>query len=329
MSSAVRSGQAPRQPARSRLLRALRFARNVARWGLPARSLLFGPLSLGDDLLCTAVLREARRRGRPLTMMTARPELFAGNADPARLLPIDDDYVAGLRRLGARVIQPYYVGHHAHDPQRDLLPPRHIIAEMCALAGLRGEIALRPYLALSASEIASGRLHQPRQIALHSSGLAAAIPYDAKEWGPARFIALARQLHPHAKLIQLGSAGDPPLPVDTDLRGRTSLRQAAATLAASNLFIGLEGFLAHLARAVDCPSVIVMGGRAPAEIFGYSANLNLTTSPDCSPCARRSGCPHAMKCMAEITPELAVAGALKLLACAPDRPLPHTTVTLP
>ncbi len=316
-------------PSRSRLLRALRFARNVARWGLPARSLLFGRLSLGDDLLCTAVLREARRRGRPLTMMTARPELFAGNADPVRLLPIDDDYVAGLRRLGARVIQPYYVGHDARDPQRDLLPSRHIIAEMCALAGLRGEVTLRPYLTLTSSELATGRIFSSRQIALHSSGLAAAIPYPAKEWGSDRFTALARQLHPHAKIVQLGSPGDPALPVDTDLRGRTTLRQAAATLAASDLFIGLEGFLAHLARAVDCPSVIVMGGRAPAEIFGYSANLNLATSPDCSPCARRTGCPHDMKCMTAITPEVAATAALALLARPPVRPLPHTTVSLP
>jgi len=304
-----------------------RLAWQLARWGVPRRALLFGPLSLGDDLLCTAVLREARRRGEPFAMFTARPELFAGNPDPARLLPIDDYHVAAVRRLGARVVQPYYVGADPDDRQRDRLPPRHIIAEMCALAGLHGEIALRPHLALTDAERAGGRLF-PGQIALHSSGLAAAIPYDAKEWGPARFAEVARQLAPHAKLIQLGAATDPALPVDTDLRGRTTLREAAALLAGSDVFIGLEGFLTHLARAVDCPAVVVMGGRAPAEIFGYTANRNLVNFPDCAPCARRTGCPYDMKCMTAITPEAVVAAAREL-ACRPRGPLAVETVHLP
>jgi hypothetical protein len=312
---------------RSRVSRALRFARNLARWGIPARSLLFGPLSLGDDLLCTTVLREARRRGTPLAMMTNRPELFAGNSDPTRLLPIDDDYVAGLRRLGARVIQPYYLGADPHDPQRDRLPSRHIAAEMCALAGLRGEVALRPYLNLTAPELASGRRF-PRQVVLHSSGLAAAIPYDTKEWGSVRIAAVAAGLAPHARLVQLGSVRDPAIPGTLDLRGRTSLREAAAVLAAADVFVGLEGFLTHLARAVDCPAVVILGGRAPAEIFGYRANTNLTSFPVCAPCSRRTGCPHNMQCMGEISPASVTAAALRWLAQPPSRPLAVDTATV-
>jgi hypothetical protein len=304
-----------------------RLAWHLMRWGVPRRALLFGPLSLGDDLLCTAVLREARRRGEPFVMFTARPELFAGNSDPESVLPIDDYHIAAIRRLGARVVQPYYVGADPHDGQRDRLPSRHIIAEMCALAGLHGEIALRPYLTLTEAERTGGRLFQ-RQITLQSSGLGAAIPYDAKEWGSARFAEVARQLAPHTKLIQLGAASDPALPVDTDLRGRTTLREAAAILACSDVFIGLEGFLTHLARAVDCPSVVVMGGRVRAEIFGYSANRNLTDFPECAPCARRTGCPHDMKCMAAITPGAVVAAALAL-AARPRSPLPVDVVHLP
>lgn len=305
-----------------------RLAGQFLRWGIPPRSLLFGPLSLGDDLLCSAVLREARKRGKPFAMMTKRPELFAGNSDPSRLLPIDDHYVVALRRLGARVIQPYYVATHPTDPQRDVLPARHIIAEMCALAGLHGEVALRPYLTLTEAELAAGRLF-PSQIAIHSSGLAAAIPYDTKEWGSARFAEVARQLAPHAKIIQLGSLQDPALPVDADLRGKTTLRQAAAILAGSSVFIGLEGFLTHLARAVDCPAVVLLGGRALTEIFGYSSNQNLTTSPECSPCTRRTGCPHAMQCMTAIHPESVASAALAILREPPARPLPHATALLP
>lgn len=315
-------------PFLRRAARLPRLAGQFLRWGIPPRSLLFGPLSLGDDLLCTAVLREARMRGTPFAMMTKRPELFAGNSDPSRLLPIDDHYVVALRRLGARVIQPYYVATHPTDPQRDVLPARHIIAEMCSLAGLHGEVALRPYLTLTETERTGGRLFHS-QIAIHSSGLAAAIPYAAKEWGPDRFAASVRLLAPHTKIIQLGSPLDPALPVDADLRGKTTLRQAAAILSASSLFIGLEGFLTHLARAVDCPSVILLGGRAPMEIFGYSSNHNLTTSPECAPCARRTGCPHAMQCMTAIHPESVASAALAILREPPARPLPHATALLP
>ncbi len=303
-----------------------RFLWNLARWGRPKEALLFGPLSLGDDLLCTAVLREARERGRPFTMMTARPELFTNNPDPLRVLPIDDYYVNGLRRLGTRIISPYYVRPDPADPHRDILPPRHVIAEMCRLAGLKGRVALRPYLNLAPTERRAGQRVQ-RQIAIHSTALTAALPYHAKEWGPPRLTAVAQALGADFNLVQIGTAGDPALPVALDLRGKTTLREAAAVLAGSLCFVGLEGFLAHLARAVECPSVIVFGGRASPETFGYPANTNLYAQVDCSPCGLREGCTFGMKCMSAITPEMVIA-AVRDLAIRPPRPLPVATTDL-
>ncbi len=280
-----------------------RMAKRLAAWGVPRRSLVFGPLSLGDDLLCTAVLREARRRGRPMVMFTARPELFWHNPDPLAVHPIDDHYLALLRRLGRPAISPYY----ATFPP-DTTPP-HVIADMCRLAGIDGEIQLRPWLHLTDPERAAApRL--PHQVAIHSSGLAAAIPYMTKEWGGERFASLARILAPHHSLVQLGSLRDPLLPgVALDLRGRTSLREAAAVLANSEAFVGLEGFLVHLARAVDTPSVVIHGGRVQPSLFGYVANRNLHAHPPCSPCGLRDGCPHDLACMTAISPD-AVASAL-------------------
>jgi hypothetical protein len=194
-----------------RLATAPRLASRLFKWGLPTRSLVFGPLSLGDDLLCTAVLHEARKRGRPLTMFTARPELFLNNPDPAAVRPIDDHYLTLLRALGRPAIQPYYVSADPSLPDRDITPPHHIIAEMARLTGLTGDIALRPYLNLTASELAAA-VRLPRQIAIHSSGLAAALPYSTKEWGSAHFAALAQLLSGDFSLVQLGSPRDPLLP---------------------------------------------------------------------------------------------------------------------
>ncbi len=300
---------------------------HLAGHGRPARALLFGPLSLGDDLLCTTVLREARSRGAPFAMMTTHPELFAGNSDPSAVLPVDDYYIAALRRLGTRVVQPYYNTAVPGDRARDGLPPHHIVAEMCRLAGLSGEIALRPYLHLTPDERAAGR-RLPRQIAIQSTCLNAAIPYPTKEWGDARFSEVARQLRPDFSLVQLGGARDPALPVDLDLRGRTTLREAAAVLSESLVFIGLEGFLAHLARAIDCPAVIVHGGRAPEGIFSYSANRNLYSRPPCSPCGLRTDCPNNLECLAAISPTVVAVAAREIVARPPTRPLAAETFLL-
>jgi len=303
-------------PLNPRLRGAVRAARGLIRHGRPPRSLLFGPLSLGDDLLCTTVLREGARRGRRFAMMTDRPELFRGNRDATQVIPIDAHYVAALRRLGAEVVRPYY--GEAGGP---------ILADMCRRAGLTGEIALRPYLELEPGERRTGRRF-PRQVAIQSTCLSAALPLPTKEWGAERMAEVARRLGRDFPLIQLGAAGDPPLPVQLDLRGRTTLREAAAIVAAAEVFIGLEGFLTHLARAVDCPAVVVMGGREPPEHAGYACNQNLVGTVACAPCHLRDGCPHGLRCMGAITPTQVVAAVHGLVARSPARPLPAETMVL-
>jgi CDP-glycerol glycerophosphotransferase len=155
------------------------------------------------------------------------------------------------------------------------------------------------------------------------------LPYPTKEWGVARLAAVTRELARDFNLVQLGATTDPVLPVGRDLRGQTSLREAAAILAASEVFVGLEGFLAHLARAVDCPSVVVLGGRARPETFGYACNVNFYRAVECSPCGLREGCPHDLKCLADILPETVAAAVRELAARHPSRPLPAETAMLP
>ncbi|HUJ43402.1 MAG TPA: glycosyltransferase family 9 protein [Opitutaceae bacterium] len=300
----------------------------LLRHGRPRRVLLFGPLSLGDDLLCTTVLREARVRRRPFAMMTNRPEFFRDNPDPAAVIPIHDYYAALLRRLGARVVQPYYTTGDPERPEHEIFPSRHILAEMCRLAGLQGPVTLRPYLFLTPEEKARGA-RCPRQIAIHSTCLTAAVPYPTKEWGVARLAAVAGDLGRDFNLVQLGGANDPALPVTLDLRGRTNLREAAAVLAASEIFVGLEGFLAHLARAVDCPSVVILGGRAPPPTVGYACNVNLHRAIECAPCGLRDGCPYRLKCLTEILPATVAAAARELIGRRLPRPLPAETAVLP
>ena len=85
-----------------------------------------------------------------------------------------------------------------------------------------------------------------------------------------------------------------------DLRGKTTLRQTAAILANSVVFVGLVGFLMHLARAVDCRSVIVYGGRELPSITGYACNQNLVRQPPCAPCGLYNDCEYHRDCMEQI-----------------------------
>jgi ADP-heptose:LPS heptosyltransferase len=84
-------------------------------------------------------------------------------------------------------------------------------------------------------------------------------------------------------VIQLGTEEDEPLRgVDMDLRGRTTLRQAAVILQNAVCHVGTEGALVHLARAMAVRSVVAFGPTS-ASFLGYPQNVNLVAT-DCTGC---------------------------------------------
>ena len=94
------------------------------------------------------------------------------------------------------------------------------------------------------------------------------------------------------------------------------------------MFLGLVGFVMHLARAVECPSVIVYGGREPPELTGYACNTNLDSRPPCSPCWYYSHCEFDRRCLTAIAPAAVVNAVTRLLASPPAWPLHEETVEL-
>jgi ADP-heptose:LPS heptosyltransferase len=84
-------------------------------------------------------------------------------------------------------------------------------------------------------------------------------------------------------VIQLGTEDDEPIGgVDTDLRGRTTLRQAAVILKDAVCHVGTEGGLVHLARAMNVRSVVAFGPTS-TTFLGYPLNVNLVAS-NCTSC---------------------------------------------
>ena len=63
----------------------------------------------------------------------------------------------------------------------------------------------------------------------------------------------------------------------------------------------------HLARAVDCRSVILYGGREKPAQTGYVANKNLYSQVRCAPCWLRNPCDFDRKCMDMLTAPQVVA----------------------
>jgi hypothetical protein len=272
--------------------------REVLKRSLPELILHFGT-TLGDDLLCTAVLRELRIRRRHRTwMMSKHPGLFMHNTDVDQIVPVDNRYRGLARRIGAKFIDLKYCDRDS-DNDQDTVPPSHIIAELCRCAGIQGSVTIRPYLSLRPEERHID--YSDRRIAIHSTGVSATCPMLNKEWRPERFQKVVKALRRDFEFVQLGAITDPPLEGAIDMRGKTCIREAAAIFASSRLFVGLEGFVMHLARAVNRRSVIVYGGRSLPSQTGYPCNENLSTRLPCSPCWRWNSCDYGRRCLSVIT----------------------------
>lgn len=83
--------------------------------------------------------------------------------------------------------------------------------------------------------------------------------------------------------VQLGMAHEPKIAgVQVDMRGLLTIRESAAVLMSAVCFVGVEGGLVHMAKAVGTPSVVCFGP-TPAAFFGYDENVNISNDV-CTPC---------------------------------------------
>ena len=299
----------------------------LARRGRPELYIHALGAGIGDDLLCTAVFRELRRRGRSNFWVTSKhPQLYQHNDDVPVVVPPYDRYDIVLKQLGVKVAYPWYTGYNPAYDRDDPMPQQHLIALMCQKAGITGPVTLRPYLTLTSAEAERGRVAD-RQIAIQSSGLDATHGMRNKNWFPERYQAVVSALQGEYTFVQVGSKQDPRLDGALDLRGKSTLRETAAVLRGSLAFVGQVGFLMHLARAVDTRSVIVYGGRETPAQSGYPCNENLYSAVHCSPCWRLNTCPYDRKCLRMVGVD-DVVSALRVQVARHGSPLACDTDTI-
>jgi glycosyl transferase family 9 (putative heptosyltransferase) len=287
----------------------------IANAGRPRTLVYFGG-SPGDDLLCTPVIDGLVAAGAgPLWMMSNHPDLFRHNPSVAHVVPFDDAAAYALAMLGVRRVRLRYHDYDAAD-DRSLAPAEHIIRLLARRAGLDpAGITPAPRVYLDDAERSWGGFGD-RQIAIQSSTRSAAMPIANKEWFPDRFQKVVDALGAEFTIVQLGAASDPALEGTIDLRGRTTIREAASVLFHSSVFIGLVGFLMHLAKAVDTRSVIVYGGREHPSQSGYADNVNLYTDLPCAPCWYWNHSPYDRECMRRIRSVDVVSAVRTLLSAA-------------
>lgn len=301
------------QPARQFLWRSrstLKGYRIYLNHGRPDCFIHFAGGGIGDDLMCTVLCRELKKRGaRKIVMISKRKELFNFNADIDEVIPPEDDLLRNLASVPGKLVVPLYHTRGHSDGAYDS-PKEHILALMCRAAGITEEVELKPRFHLSEEEKKTGLLG-PVQIAVQSAGT----NFPTKDWFPERFQEVIDTFRKDITFVQIGGKEDPPLQGVIDERGNT-FRETAAILHHSRLFLGLVGFFMHLARAVECPSAIVYGGREAPWQGGYGCNENIVNAPSCSPCWHARRCDYNMQCMDEISIPQVTAVVQKLL----DRP---------
>jgi len=238
----------------------------------------------------TAVAAEARRRGRPLHVLTDRPEVWERNTDPASMQTgISTWWHAKNRgRVSAEII------HLSCTNSTHV----HLAEQMAKVAGVELALNWAPvYHARRPAGVADGA------IVIQNSCRGALYAASTKEWPFDRWGRLAERLAADGHgLLQIGAPQDPAVPRAADMRGGTDLAQAAAILERAKLFIGLESGLMHLAAAVRVPSVILYGGRTRPHETGYPFHFHAGVSQlSCTGCALNSGCPIDVKCMTDIS----------------------------
>ncbi len=231
---------------------------------------------IGDIVMFTATARRLKELypNSELTVAVGRPYEAAGRL-VAGLPYVDRVFVTQnyFERLTPALFQPWERGwpvdlrgddevaeerrHHLILPTRPRprrerwWETRHQVAETAEMVGVPGPIDLRTEVAIPLDtrtpDLARGKvvLHNDPRID----------PRKAWSWEAVR--ELARALGP-GQLALLGAPG-PEVPGTVDLRGRTTLAEAAAAIRASHCFVGIDSGLMWIAGALQSRTVGLYG----------------------------------------------------------------------
>ncbi len=258
--------------------------------------------AIGDVLMCTPALRELKRR-RPTSRIrfyTDFPSLVDG-------LPYIDEVMptAAAPRDAVLLEYEYSVPARTHLAQilaQNLAVRVHDVHPDCVIDPVLVEHFRGMWRKLPRPHIIVSR---------HASKWT-----PNKEWPETHWTELIGRLARTSGVIEIGASDE--MGTDNfganhvDLRGRTSLDEFAAVIAAGDLHIGPISAPVHIAAAAGKRSVVIIGGYEHPSNTAYSGNIALDTPVECAPCWLRTPCPYALKCLNVISPSRVEDAALSL-----------------
>lgn len=243
---------------------------------------------VGDNLLMSMLLPELKIKypGVPIIVETELPDLFKYNP-----------YVTWVTNKHFKTTRRHIRAKYKIDETTTM----SIYEQMMKTISVKEKSA--PQLFLSDEEKNWSQNKFPgNYIAICPTGKQT-FTANRKEWGIDNFQKL-RDLFNKYEFVQIGTKNDPLLENVIDARN-LPIRKSASVIFNSIFFIGLEGGLMHLSKAVDKTAVIIYGGFVKPEISGYDDFINVYNETDCSPCFHadraHSFC-ETMICMKEISP---------------------------
>lgn len=146
----------------------------------------------------------------------------------------------------------------------------------------------------------------------------------AKRWPAGSYAELADKLagEMRANVILIGSPDEVDVSREVAslmrfepviLTGRTNLAQAVAVLSLTNVLISNDTGPAHIAAALNRPTLVIFGPTDPTTTRPFSPVAEVIRKPpDCAPCMLRV-CPIDHRCMTAITPDEIYSRAQALL----------------
>ena len=269
---------------------------------------------LGDMLLLTIILRKYMDENNDrYSVQTSFPEIFHHLKSVKKIYTKDSLYTSLIKFFNLPYNDiTYRCWSHLLPEKKDLFNS-HVIKQFCYQLGLKGTVKLKPEIFFTPSESRNITLPTSPFVVVQSQASHSNHPQTTKNWGVQNIQTVVNYLAKSFNIIQLGDKRDLPLENTTRLTGKTTIRESGLFLKHAKLFVGLEGALMHMARAVDCPSVIIWGGRLKPSQIGYPCFENITVNMDCSPCWIPNACPKDMLCMKEISPKGVIDAIEKLL----------------
>lgn len=150
----------------------------------------------------------------------------------------------------------------------------------------------------------------------------------AKRWPAERYAALADRFiaEAGANVLLIGSPEEEEVSLEVQARmkrqpimltGRTTLAEAVAVLSIADLLVTNDTGPAHIAAALERPTLVIFGPTDPRTTRPFSSAAEIIRRPpECAPCMLRD-CPIDHRCMTAITSDEVFARAARHLARTP------------